>query len=158
MQNRRHRFALVALSTLLLSSVGPTAGAHPITVDRDRTDNDLSFAYEAESGDLTSMTSSRRTSRNGDDVEFEIMVRETDDAGSGLQGRLRLRLNGDHRTIYDGWFSFRVTTPEGKVAFQRLRPANLHLRPRPGQRRATLVFRFDLPSGDYEAAGYFRKG
>ena len=86
------------------------------------------------------------------------MVRETDDAGSGLQGRLRLRLNGDHATIYDGWFSFRVTTTEGRVAFQRLRPANIRLRPQPGQRRATLSFRFDLPSGSYNAAGYFRKG
>lgn len=157
MEYRRHRIALLAGSaTLLLSLLGPHATAHPTTVDTDRTDNSMSFTYDADSGEMTTATWSRRTTRGDDKVDFEVGIRESEDAGSGLIGKLTLRLDGDHRTVYDGWFSLKVTTSDGDVAFHRQRPATIRLEPQPGRRRATLTFRIDVPSGSYKAAGSFK--
>jgi len=130
------------------------ATAHPITVPEDRTENVTSFSYESATGNITSERTDRQNADQ--DVTFTVAVRETEDAGSGLLGRLRLRLNGDHRTIYNGWFTLKIRDAEGNVAFHKSKPANVQLYPKPGMRRASLVYRFDLPAGSYEAVGTFR--
>jgi len=150
---RSAAFAVVLSSFVVLGS--PMAKAHPITVPQDRTENVVSFSYESSTGEIASERSDSQPT--DEDVTFRVVVRETEDAGSGLLGRLRLRLNGDHRTIYNGWFALKVKDAQGKVAFHRSKPANVQLSPKPGMRRASLVYRFDLPAGSYEAVGTFRR-
>lgn len=134
----------------------PQASAHTIRPQEDRTDNVFSFSYDSSDGHMPSERSRQTSSQSvEDDVTFTVLVREAEDAGSGLIGKLKLRLNDDHRTVYNGWFTFKVVDSDGEVSFQRARPANLQLYPRPGMRRASITFRFDLPSGSYQATGSF---
>lgn len=147
------RIRLFIAVTLGLSIMAP-ALSQPASVEEERTDNNLSFTYDEASGEIGSQTSSRKSTR-ADQVSFEVQVTEADDAGPGLTGKLKLRLDGDQHTVYDGWFSMKVTEAGGDVYYQRFRPATIHLRPRPGQRTAALIFRFDLPSGSYRAIGSF---
>jgi len=155
MRTRASRWVAVgALSLLILQVLAGSVMARTTTVEKDNTDNRFAFEYEAGSGEIESETSSERSSRN-DSVYFRVAVRETEDSGSGLLGRLTLRLDGDDHTVYDGWFDLHVESETGDVAFHRTRPISVHLRPQPGQRRATLRFRLDLPSGEYTAAGSF---
>lgn len=147
----------IAVVLGMASSLFPlsSAAAHPVRVNEDRTDNVFSFSYDSSSGEMPSQ--SARTQRETEDnVTFTVWVREAEDSGSGLIGKLKLRLNGDHRTIYNGWFTLKIVDADGNVAFQRSRPANLQLYPRPGMRRATIPFRFDLPSGSYDATATFK--
>ena len=144
---------VASAATALLLSLVPAAFAHP-AASEGRTDNDVSFTYESDSGTMPSETSSRRKS-DQDGVDFKVKVDESDDSGSGLIGKLRLRLDGEEHATYDGWFSFKVTGEDGEVAFKRMRPATIQLRPQPGHRKASLTFRFDLPSGNYYATGYY---
>lgn len=148
------RVAVTVAASLLVVTVVPAA-ASTTKVQRDATDNEVSFTYDSDSGEMPEETS-RRSTRD-DQVEFKIVIREGEDAGSGLVGKLKLRLDGDNRTVYDGWFTMSVRDENGDVAFERSRPANIRLQPRPGMRRAALTFRFDLPSGSYEAAGTFER-
>ena len=138
---------------LMLLTMPAVVSAQPVEVTEERTDNDVSFTYDESSGEIGTQTSRREFSRD-DQVSFEVAIVEADDAGPGLIGRLKLRLDGDQHTIYDGWFALKVSS-DGSVYYQRFRPAEIHLRPRPGQRTAAITFRFDLPSGDYRAIGTF---
>ncbi len=148
------RSIALALGVCSVVALGSTAGAHPITVGEDQTENVVSFEYDSASGDITSEGNKRRPA--DEDVTFTVAIRETEDTGSGLMGRLRLRLNGDHRTVYNGWFTLKIKDAENNVAYKRSKPANVQLYPRPGMRRASVPFRFDLPTGSYEATGSFR--
>ena len=148
------KIIVAAVTSASLLALLPTTGiAQPVEVAAERTDNEFSFTYDEANGEIGTATSSRETG-GGDDVSFEVLVVEADGAGPGLLGKLKLRLNGDQHTIYDGWFSLKVSSG-GSVYFQRLRPAEIHLRPRPGQRTAMITFRFDLPTGNYRAVGTF---
>lgn len=154
MKKRVHGVAALALSLAAITVMAAPGLAETTTVDQDRTDNSVSFEYDSSSGTIESATSSERASRN-DIVYFKVSVLETEDSGSGLLGKLTLRLDGDRHTVYDGWFELDIATGSGDTAYHRSMPVSVHLRPQPGQRRATLRFRFDLPSGDYEAGGSF---
>ena len=149
---RKVTVAAVA-SVSVLALLPATGVAQPVQVAAERTDNEFSFTYDEANGEIGTATSSRET-RAGDDVSFEVFIVEADGAGPGLLGKLKLRLDGDQHTVYDGWFSLKVGSG-GSVYYQRLRPAEIHLRPRPGQRTATITFRFDLPTGNYRATGTF---
>lgn len=145
--------AAMALLTVQALSVPVWAGT--TRVDEDKSDNRFSFEYDAGSGSIGSQTSSERATNNPD-VHFHVSVRETEDSGSGLRGLLTLRLDGNDHTIYNGWLGLHIETESGEVAFHRSKPVSIHLRPQPGQRRATLRFRLDLPSHDqYVALGNF---
>ena len=151
---RSSRYPALVLTAGLAAALLPApAHAGPVTVETDRTDNAVTITYDAGSGEIDRHTTERR--EDGDGVSFQVGIRESDDAGSGLVGRLKLRLDGDRHTVYEGWFSLEITDEDGEIVFRRLRPATIHLRPRPGQRRAALPFRFDVPSGTYEAEGSF---
>jgi hypothetical protein len=155
MRERASRWVAVGtLSLLILQVLAGSAMARTTTVDEDTTDNRFAFEYDAGSGEIGSETSSERPSQS-DAVYFRVAVLETEDSGSGLLGRLTLRLDGDDHTVYDGWFDLQIESGSGDVAFYRTKPISVHLRPQPGQRRATLRFRFDLPTGEYTAAGSF---
>ncbi len=144
--------ALVAANAL---AVAPAAAA-PVSVQQDGTDNRLRFTYDRDPGTFARQSSSRRSDEGA--VRFEVAVSESEGYGAGLVGRLRLRLEGERAHLYEGWFALTVTDDQGDVAYTRTVPATIHLKPRPGERKASLTFRFDLPSGRYEAAGEFETG
>jgi hypothetical protein len=138
----------------VLSPVVEARAASASTVQKDRSDNKIGFTYGADTGTIGSETSTARADSDG--VNFHVGIEETEDSGSGLLGKLTLRLDGDGSATYDGWFTLRVSDASGDVAFLRSRPATITLEPQPGRRRATLRFRFDLPTGNYTAIGKFR--
>jgi hypothetical protein len=155
MPKRNSRFRHVLITGALLGVLAPPAAAHNASPEKDHSDNVVAFDYEA-SGEIVSQTSSRRWHR-GDEIDFQVVVKEARDSGPGLKGTLRLRLVGDHAKTYDGWFALRVTDDDGQVAYRRARPAMISLRPEPGRRLVWMNFRFDLPTGSYEAIATFAR-
>lgn len=145
--------AVLISGTIALTAQGAMAASR--SVGRDATDNRLDFEYDASTGTVTERSSYRRASR--DAVRFEVGVVEADGYGSGLNGKLRLRLEGDRAVTYDGWFEITITDESGEVAYREARPATIQLKPRPGHRKAAISYRLDLPSGDYEASGSFEQ-
>ena len=148
---------LVATATALAAiMVHGSAVAAPTYVQEDRTENRLSFSYDSSDGEIGSQGSKQR-SEHDEPVRFTVALQEAEDTGTGLIGKLRLRLDGGSKTVYDGWFTFVVTDADGNISFQRSRPAHVVLTPRPGMKRAAVTYRFDLPSGTYSAEGTFEK-
>ena len=133
-----------------------SAVASPTYVQEDRTENQLSFSYDSADGEIGSQGSKQR-SKDDEPVRFTVALQEAEDTGSGLIGKLKLRLEGESRTVYDGWFTYVVTDADGSVAFQRSRQAHVVLTPRPGMKRAAVTYRFDLPSGAYSVKGNFER-
>lgn len=149
------RFA-VFVGASLLGAALPIASvqAAPIVVESDRSDTLMKFTYDSTSGEKASDSTWTRDGGN-DEVLFRVSVLETEDSGSGLLGKLLLRLDGDKAERYDGWFALRLVDDSGDVTFHRARPSEITLRPQPGLRRAVVRFRFDVPSGTYTASGAF---
>lgn len=145
---------VVALISAIALLGGQPATAGPTHVRSDRTENEIAFSYDASSGDIGTETSSQRDAHE-ELVRFKVVVRESEDSGTGLIGKLKLRLEDDANVVYDGWFTLIVTGEDGRVAFQRSRPAHIRLTPQPGMSRAAITYRFDLPTGAYTAAGTF---
>jgi hypothetical protein len=133
-----------------------SAVANPTYVQADRTENQLSFSYDSSDGEIGSQGSKQRNEHD-EPVRFTVVLHEAEDTGTGLIGKLRLRQEGESKTVYDGWFTFVVTNADGGVAFRRSRPAHIVLTPRPGMKRAVVTYRFDLPSGAYSAEGNFER-
>lgn len=149
--------AMVAAAAALAAIVGQgSAVASPTYVQADRTENQLSFSYDSSDGEIGSQASKQR-GEHDEPVRFTVAVREAEDTGAGLIGKLTLRLEGESKTVYDGWFTFVVTDADEGVAFQRSRPAHIVLTPRPGMKRAAVTYRFDLPSGSYSVEGNFEQ-
>lgn len=147
---------MVVVGVAIFASVLPasTSMAAPTVVEQDRSDNLVSFAYDSDTGEKNFDSTWTRKGGN-DDVLFRVAVIETEDSGSGLLGKLMLRLEGDDAVRYDGWFALHVVDESGYVSFHRAKPSQITLRPRPGLRRAAVRFRFDVPSGTHEASGSF---
>ena len=150
--------SISALALALLVAVAPgVVVAAPLEVERDRTDNGYSFTYDAAEGEIVSAASSIRFDRR-DPVSFVIYVRrntKSDTVGERLRTRLSVAVNKDRVVRYDGTFSFEITDPAGTVVYGASRELKVVLRPKPGQRKKSLSFVFDLPSGDYNATGFF---
>lgn len=154
---RQHlRRTAVIMSAALLSSVLSIAPAlaAPTLVESDRSDTLMKLTYDASTGKKVSDSTWTRSGGN-DDVLFRVVVVETEDSGTGLLGKLVLRLEGDKAHKYNGWFVLRLVDDSGNVAFHRALPSEIILRPKPGSRRSTIRFRFDVPSGSYTASGAF---
>lgn len=159
---RSHPFVrpVLALVLALLVTVIPAAVvAAPMKVESDRTDNDYSFTYDAAGGEITLAQSSVRFNRR-DPVSFTIYVQEnskSDEVGQRLRARLSVALNPNKDGVvrYEGTFSFEITDSEGTVEHGDSRDLKVVLRPKPGERKASLSFVFDLPSGDHNAKGFF---
>lgn len=152
-----HRIVVTALPALLLAVVPVGALAAPLDVRRDRTDNGYSFTYDATQGEIVDAASSIRFDRR-DPVSFIIYVREntkSDELGERLRTRLSVALNKDRVVRYKGTFSFAITDSAGTVIHSDSRDLKVVLRPKPGARKASMSFVFDLPSGSYNAAGFF---
>lgn len=150
-----HRTMALALAALV-SALALPAGAQPLRMVADRSDNSVEFAYDADTGEIGSQTSSKRYD-HGDDVAFHVSVLETDDGGPGLLGKVKLKLLSDRKTIYDGWFSLEIVGNDGEIAYYRERPMTIHLVPKPGRRTASVRFRFDVPTDAYEATAEFEQ-
>ncbi|MBA2725805.1 MAG: hypothetical protein H0U53_07445 [Actinobacteria bacterium] len=151
----RPRLMVLTVAALVASvlSESPSMAA-PTVIDGDRSDNLVTFTYDSNTGQKTSDSTWTRKGGN-DDVLFRVAIIETEDSGSGLLGKLTLRLEADQAVRYDGWFALRVVDDSGDVTFYRSRPSEITLRPRPGLRRAAMRFRFDVPSGTHTASGSF---
>lgn len=150
-----HR-TFVSLGLAVVSAALPLsqAIASPTMAEHDRSDNLVKFTYDSQEGDKTWESTWTRDG-GSDDVLFRVAVLETEDSGSGLLGKLSVRLDGDQAVKYDGWFALRLVDEAGDVTFHRARPSEIVLRPQPGLRRAVVRFRFDVPSGTYTASGAF---
>lgn len=152
--------SLAAILLALLVAWAPmAAAAAPLVVDSDRTDNDFSFTYDAAEGEIVDAASSIRIDKR-DPVSFVINIHEnpkSDELGERLRTRLSVALNKDQVVRYKGTFWFEVTDAAGAVVCSDSRERKVVLRPRPGSRRAVMWFAFDLPSGSYDAAGYFER-
>lgn len=150
-----HRMS-IAIGLALISAVIPAsqAMASPTIAEHDRSDNLVKFTYDSQSGDKTWESTWTRDG-GSENVMFRVAVVETEDSGSGLLGKLSVRLDGEEAVKYDGWFALRLVDDSGDVTFHRARPSEIVLRPRPGLRRAVVRFRFDVPSGTYTASGAF---
>jgi hypothetical protein len=148
--------SLLAAGTALAIITQGSAVAGPTYVQSDRTENQLSFTYDSSEGEIGSQASKQRGDHD-EPVRFTVAVYEAEDTGAGLIGKLRLRLEGDSKTVYDGWFTLVVTDDDGSMAFQRSRPAHIVLTPQPGMKRAAVTYRFDLPTGTYSAEANFER-
>ena len=151
------RLLLASSIALLVVFVPVHASAAPLTVERDRTDNGYSFSYDATNGEITQAASSIRFDRR-DPVSFVIYVREntkSEVVGERLRARLSLGLNGDRAVRYRGTFWFEITDVAGAIVYSDEVTRKIVLRPQPGARKAAMAFVFDLPSGSYNASGYF---
>jgi hypothetical protein len=148
--------ALMAAGTALAIIIQGSALAGPTYVQSDRTENQLSFSYDSSKGEIGSQASKQRGDHD-EPVRFSVAVYETEDTGAGLAGKLRLRLEGETKTVYDGWFTLVVTDDDGSVAFRRSRPAHIVLTPQPGMKRAKVTYRFDLPTGTYSTEANFER-
>lgn len=155
MQILRARFALF-VSAALISAALPMSQslAAPAVMERDRSDNLTSFDYDSETGEKASDSTWTRDGGSAD-VLFRVTVIETEDSGSGLLGKLTMRLDGDKAVRYDGWLALRLVDESGEVTFHRAQPSEIILRPQPGLRRAIVRFRVDVPTGTYTASGSF---
>jgi hypothetical protein len=157
-----HFLLRVTLSGVLalLVALGPTVVfAEPLEMERDRTDNVYSFSYDATEGEIGIATSGIRFDRR-DPVSFIIYVRDnekSDEVGERLRTRLSVGLSKDRTVRYNGTFSFEITDRAGTVVYKDCRELKIVLRPRPGQRNEGFSFVFDLPSGSYDATGYFKR-
>lgn len=142
----------------LLGALTPSpASAAPLEVERDRTDNGYSFTYDAATGEMPQAASSVRFDSR-DRVSFVIYVRDntkSDVVGERLRTVLSLALKKDRVVRYRGTFWFEITDAAGSVVYRDEVARKIVLRPRPGSRKAWMGFVFDLPSGSYNAAGYF---
>ena len=152
--------AVTAVSLALLVALAPgLVFAEPLEMERDRTDNGYSFTYDASKGEIVDAASSIRFDRR-DPVSFVIYVREntkSDVVGERLRTRLSVALNKDRAVRYDGTFSFEITDSAGTVVYSDSRELKVVLRPKPGQRKESMSFVFDLPSGSYNSSGLFER-
>lgn len=154
---RAVRVVVASSLALLLAGAPAHVVAAPLEVERDRTDNGYSFTYDATEGEITEAASSIRFDRR-DPVSFVIYVREntsSDEIGERLRARLSVALNKDRVVRYDGTFWFEITDATGAVVATDGCERKIVLRPKAGSRKAAMSFVFDLPSGSYDAAGYF---
>lgn len=151
------RIAVSASLALLVALAPGLVLAGPLDVDRDRTDNGYSFTYDAIEGEIGEAASSIRFDRR-DPVSFIIYVREnqrSDEVGKRLRTGLSVALSKDRAVRYDGTFWFEITDPAGTVIHSDSREMRVVLRPKPGKRKESMSFVFDLPSGSYHATGFF---
>lgn len=147
------------LLALLVAGAPVAAAAAPLVVESDRTDNGFSFTYDAAEGEMVDAASSIRFDKR-DPVSFVINIHQnpkSDQPGERLRTRLSVGLNKDRVVRYKGTFWFEVTDAAGSIVYSDSRERKIVLRPRPGSRRSVMWFTFDVPSGSYDAAGYFER-
>jgi hypothetical protein len=151
------KVALVIAGGLVLAPLAPPISAAPYRMRGDRSDNTYSFTYNADDASMPVQTSSTVFKRR-DRVRFYLYVRRRPAAEEGrrLAGVIKLRLVGNRPVRYAGDFIVKVKEAEGPLVLTRSRSRRITLRPRRGDRKARLVVRFDLESGDYEAFARFR--
>lgn len=151
------KVALLVAGGLALGSLPAPVSAAPYRMAGDRSDNTFSFTYESKDASMPVQTSSTVFKRR-DRVRFYLYVRRRPGAEKGrrLAGVVRLRLVGKRPVRYAGSFIVKVKESEGPLVLERTRRRRLTLWPRPGERTARFVVRFDLDSGEYEAFARFR--
>ncbi len=124
--------------------------------NEDHVDNSFAFAYDGDASDIVAATSSKRYNFD-DDVDFSVTVSETDDDENPLVGRVKFRLLAKDPVRYDGTIHFRVVGAGGAVGHSEDRPVAFTLDRKKGRRAHTLLFPFDVTSGDYKIGVTFSR-
>jgi hypothetical protein len=146
--------ALLGTAVLIIVLAASPALAGPVVEAFDRTDNDFFFTYPGD-GSIPEAASST-IFRRSDKVSFFAYVREGPSGapeGSRLDGVLELRLTGPRAVRYEGRFAFLVRNRNGSRALRLTTTRSFTLRP--GDRRETITFNFDLDRGRYSAFARF---
>lgn len=146
---------LVAVIVVFLCA---SAGAAPLNVRSDRSDNTFYFSYDATSGEITESSSGARFVRS-DPVTFILYVREAPDGaeeGDRLRARFALELNKQRVVRYRGVFTLEARNSLGEVVYTESVKRKVVLRPTTGERKKSFSIGFDLPSGSYESRALFK--
>ncbi|MGH2819049.1 MAG: hypothetical protein ACRDJ5_00195 [Actinomycetota bacterium] len=150
------------LAAALLLGAAPARAASP-RVARDRTDNHFSFTYRARGGRVATAVSGTTASR-GRVADFFVYVSEraperVGDGRGSLRALLALRMTPHAPRVlrYRGEFTLTIVDSDGAVVYRASKKRRVVLRDRSGERVRRLFFPFDLPSGDYDAHGSFRR-
>lgn len=149
---------LIAPAVALAVLVAPTnALAAPLAPTREKSDNTMSFDYDADTGTIGTALSSRYVERR-DTLGFSTYVRDDPEAevGDRLLGIVQLTQGGKRAVKLDGTLSVAIENDEGKVIETLERKINIVLRPDKGKRSKTFRWRFDLGSGYYTSKGSFK--
>ena len=122
--------------------------------NEDHVDNSFSFAFDTEADDIVAATSSKRY-KFDDDVDFSVTVSESDNESLPLVGRVKFRLLEKEPVRYEGTIHFKVVDVAGVVQHSEDRDVAFTLRRTQGRKGRTLLFYFDVPSGDYKVGVTF---
>lgn len=147
----------VLMLGLLAMLWGSQAVATAREVKADRSDNTYFFSYDAADGTIGTASSSLQERRR-DPVSQRIYVDAVPGAAVGerLRAAVNFRLNSKEKRRFSGAVSLEIRDATGRVVFEGTKDVDFTLRPRSGSRGNRLVFRFDLPSGDYAATSMFK--
>ena len=124
------------------------------TKNEDKVDNSFAFAFDSDADDIVAATSSKRY-KFDDDVDFSVTVSESDNAELPLVARVRFRLLDKEPIRYDGTIHFKIVALTGGVSHSEDRPISFTLRRTKGERSETILFPFEVPSGDYRVGVTF---
>lgn len=155
---KKFKRALTLVLALVLLAALPAVAA-PRRIKAERSDNTYTFVYDADDDEIVEEQSSAEFGRH-DRLQFFVYIRERpDDAeGAPLAARLHLRLLGSRAMRFKGEFWLRVKTAGGITTLEKSKAKSILLRPRPGERRRVIHFRFGVDSGAYRARAGFRAG
>ncbi len=120
--------------------------------NEDHVDNSFAFVYDTNASEIVAATSSKRFDFD-DDVDFSVMVNETDEGS--LVGQVRFNLLSKRAVRYEGTVHFRVRDISGALSYSEDRDVSFTLRRAKGQRSQRLTFPFTVPSGEYKVGVTF---
>lgn len=153
------RRQILGIGLLVSLAVMPSAAAgRPLSPSSERSDNTMSFDYDAVSGEIGEAVSGRVISRR-DRLEFVAWVRDFPEAevGERLQGAVHLRVHRDKAIELRGTLAVVVQNDAGATIETLEREIDIVLRDRKGKRAKSFRWRFDLPTGNYTVFGTFQK-
>lgn len=150
----RMGLALIMLASLVGLTAPQTAEARP--VKSDRSDNTFYFSYDATQGEITSAASSLQEPRRNP-ISQHIYVDAVPGAevGRRLKATVKFKLNAKEKRRFKGSLTLEIRNGATQLVHLQVKEVDFVLRPKPGARRAKVVFRFDLDTGDYSAVSIF---
>ena len=136
---------------------GSSAVATARQVKADRADNSFYFAYDATAGTIDSAGSSLQERRR-DPVSHRVYIEAVPGAvvGERLRARVNFKLNAKEKLRFNGSVTLEIRDSSAQIVYEETKEVDFRLRPQKGARGHRVLFRFDLPSGDYSATSIFR--
>lgn len=143
---------------MVLALASSTAAARPLSIEGEKSDNTMTFVYDAVTGRITDAASSRTLSRQ-DPLQFFTYVKDHPDAevGKRLEAVVKLRLLKERAVELKGTLAVEIQSDAGATVETLEKEIDVVLRDRKGRRAKQFAWRFDLPTGSYTALGSFKK-